>query len=375
MPVPESRRAAAPCVLLVTASLEAGGSERQLADMANFWVSRGLRIVMASWSGAGVADFYRLDPRVRRAHLDGPRANGPLATLTATFGRIRRLRRLIAAERPDAVISFITENNVLTLLAGTGSNARLIVSERAHPALDLNVSRVWRGLRKLLYSRADVVVAQTRQTAAWIEQHCHAKAVVVPNGLRELHDSQIPKESLIVGVGRLVPQKGFDLLLEAFARIAARFPDWKVVIVGEGGEREALERQRDALGLAGRVTLPGHSGAVESWMARAGLVVQPSRFEGFPNVVLEAMGLGAAVVSADCLAGPSDLIDDGANGRLVPVENVPALAAAMADLMAQPDERARLGRAATAVRERFRQERIMSLWNDCVMPEVRREEH
>ena len=171
----------------------------------------------------------------------------------------------------------------------------------------------------------------------------------------------------MLAVGRLVRQKGFDLLLAAFVRIASEFPEWKVVIVGEGPERENLRQQRDALGLAARVELIGHSDEVESWMARAGLVVQPSRFEGFPNVVLEAMGMGAAVVSADCLAGPADLIRDGVNGRLVPVEDVAALAEAMRTLLSQPDLRAQFGREALAVRERFREERVMALWNDCLV--------
>jgi GalNAc-alpha-(1->4)-GalNAc-alpha-(1->3)-diNAcBac-PP-undecaprenol alpha-1,4-N-acetyl-D-galactosaminyltransferase len=117
-----------------------------------------------------------------------------------------------------------------------------------------------------------------------------------------------------------------------------------------------------------RVEFVGQTPDVIDWMSRAGMVVQPSRFEGFPNVVLESMGIGAAVISADCPSGPADLIEDGVNGRLVPVGDVETLAQVMAELMSRPDERTRLGRAATGVRERYRQEAVMARWEACLFP-------
>ena len=119
-----------------------------------------------------------------------------------------------------------------------------------------------------------------------------------------------------------------------------------------GPERERLQQLSEELGLRERVRLLGEIPDVEAWLARAGLVVQPSRFEGFPNAVLEAMALGAAVISADCPAGPAELIRDGLNGRLVPVEDVPALAQAMRELM-QTRARARPRRASRGGRRDF----------------------
>ncbi len=177
-----------------------------------------------------------------------------------------------------------------------------------------------------------------------------------------MHVAADPKQPLIVAVGRLVRQKGFDLLLKAFANIRGRFPSWRVAIIGEGSERANLLRLCESLELNGHVEFVGKTRDVEGWLAQAGLVVQPSRFEGFPNAVLEAMGVGAAVISADCPAGPADLIEDGVNGRLVPVEDIDALSEAMAQLMSQPELRERLGREASKVRERFRQDLIMDQW-------------
>ncbi|HVO48294.1 MAG TPA: glycosyltransferase, partial [Steroidobacteraceae bacterium] len=164
-------------------------------------------------------------------------------------------------------------------------------------------------------------------------------------------------------------EKGFDVLLRAFAGIAAQFPQWRVGILGEGVERESLRRLSEELQLAARVEFAGEVREVETWMARAGLLVHPSRREGFPNVVLEAMGMGMAVISADCRAGPAELIENRVNGRLVPVDDVQALSRAMTELMSNPAERERLGGEARKVRERFAPERIMARWEACLRGE------
>ncbi len=357
--------------MLVTADLNGGGAERQLSEMANYWAARGVSVIVASWTSEGATDFYRLDERVRRAHLDVKPASGVLGVLSSACKRVVRLRAVVAAAQPDAVLSFITENNMITILATARLGVRTIVSERAHPGHDTSVPRVWRRLSRWLYSRCDGVVAQTVVTARWLEQHYRVRALVIPNALRVLGASDAQREKLIVGVGRLVRQKGFDLLLNAFARIAASFPEWKVVLIGAGEERDNLAKLCDELSLDTRVTFVAPTRDVESWMTRAGLIVQPSRFEGFPNVVLEAMGLGAAVISADCPAGPAEIIEDRHNGRLVPVENVAALAQAMADLIADPVERARMGAEAMRVRERFALERVMKMWEAALFGKSR----
>jgi GalNAc-alpha-(1->4)-GalNAc-alpha-(1->3)-diNAcBac-PP-undecaprenol alpha-1,4-N-acetyl-D-galactosaminyltransferase len=126
---------------------------------------------------------------------------------------------------------------------------------------------------------------------------------------------------------------------------------------------------RDELNLTGRAEFVGEVRDAELWMARAGLLVHPSRREGFPNVVLEAMGMGTAVICADCRAGPSELIEDGVNGRLVPVDDVDALTRVMSELMTKPDLRRGLGREACKVREAFSQTLIMEKWEACLLPQ------
>jgi glycosyltransferase involved in cell wall biosynthesis len=351
-------------VLLVTGTLQCGGSERQIADMANFWAAGRMGVTLATWTGPEAADFYRTDQRISRVHLDVGTTN----KVQGNLQRILKLRKLLSETRPDAVLSFLTRSNVPTILAGLGLGFRVVVSERTQPAHETGLPPLWRLFRRLVYPWAGEIVCQTRATAEWIQDNWDRKPVVIPNALRSLPEPPDVREPLILGVGRLVREKGFDLLLQAFARIAAAYPDWRLAILGEGLERPNLLRLRDELGLADRVEFQGHLQDIESWMGRAGLVVQPSRFEGFPNVVLESMGMGAAVISADCPAGPAELIEDGVNGRLVPVEDIAALSRVMAELMSDPDECERLGREAMKVRERFRQESIMSQWEALLLP-------
>jgi glycosyltransferase involved in cell wall biosynthesis len=357
-------------VLLVIASLGGGGAERQLSEMANFWAVQGWKVILATWSGNEVADFYRLDKRVERVYLtDGSTARVSASRIIANLSRVMLLRRLLKSSKADAVLSFMTESNLLTIIAASRLRLQVVVSERVQPAMHSAFPWVWRALRRILYARADTVVAQTKDAAQWIVRYCRARVTVIPNALRPLPEPQLGKRPEIVAVGRLTHQKGFDLLLEAYARILPSFPEWTLAIIGEGEERDNLTRLCTRLGLDEHARFVGQTADILPWMERAALVVQPSRFEGFPNVLLEGMGLGAAVISSDCPSGPSDLIEEGVNGRLVPVDDVSTLAKVMADLMRNGDERDRLGRAALKVRERYRQDEIMRRWEASLFPQ------
>lgn len=358
---------ARPSVLLITGALDCGGAQRAMSDMAEYWSRREWNVSLATWSGPEVRDFYPPAPGVRRVWLDVPASR--LGSWSDSLARVRKLRQWLRAAKPDAILSFIDVSNIHAIVAAYGLGVRVVVAERTDPGRNHGVRLPWKILRRALYSRANVVIAQTRDAARWLDSKCGVRTVVIPNSLRALPTLECCRENLIVAVGRLSEEKGFDLLLNAFANVTKAFPQWRLCIVGEGPQRAALTLLRERLGLADQVELVGQQSNVEAWMARAGLMVHPSRREGFPNAVLEAMGMGVAVICADCRSGPSELIQEGVNGRLVPVDDVRRLADVMAEMMASPQLRESLGREASRVRERYAQAGIMQRWEECLLPE------
>src|SRR5690606_24405534 len=164
-------------------------------------------------------------------------------------------------------------------------------------------------------------------------------------------------------VGRLHRDKGFDLLIQAYARIAGRHPDWDLVILGEGGERQSLQAMVDAAGLQARVSMPGRVGNVGDWYASADIYVLSSRFEGLSNTLLESLASGLTAVCFDCDTGPREVVREGVDGVLVrPNGDVAAMAAALSALMSDDETRRALASRAVEARERFSAQRVLGLW-------------
>src|SRR5690348_5094871 len=166
----------------------------------------------------------------------------------------------------------------------------------------------------------------------------------------------------MVAMGRVVPQKGFDLLLEAYGRVAPKHPDWSMTILGQGPLRDELVTRSQAMNLAERVHFPGEVSDPFTVLRSADLFVLSSSYEGFPNPLCEAMACGLAVISFDCPAGPAEIIRHGLDGILVPPEDVAALASALDRLMNDANERRRLSARAPEVLSRFNLDKVLLLW-------------
>lgn len=349
-------------------SLAAGGAERVVSLLANHWVAAGRGVTIATLAPRAT-DHYPLAPEVARIELRCDGGRGLLANLR----RARALRRELRRRRPAVAIAMMETANVLLAVAGAGlPGTACIGSERVHPPRN-DVRPVWGWLRRVMYRRLDAVVAQTDDTAAWLRRHTGiARVCVIPNpiatpapaaaGAATGRTGALASRPFVLGVGRLHQQKGFDLLLRAFARIATEFPQFDLVIVGDGPEREALRRLAGDLGIGARVSFPGLAADIGVWYRAADLYVLSSRFEGFPNTLLEAMAHGCAVVATDCDTGPRDIVRDGHDGLLVPPEAIEPLAAGMARLLGDAQLRAALGRKAVDVCDRFSAARIAARW-------------
>jgi len=360
---------------LVISTLGAGGAERVLSTLANWWAAAGHSITLVTLSD-GSDDFYWLDERIERIALGVMQpTRQPHEAVFRNLRRIRALRKAIVASRADVVISFIDTVNVLTLLATRRLGILTIVSERVDPRAH-PIGWAWTLLRGLTYTGAYAVVVQTRSVAEWMMESMRLRrCVVITNPLSLTLSMQhepvtacdeAGRRHVLMAMGRLVEQKGFDLLLDAFASAGARESGWRLVVIGDGPQREALQERARTLGVSDIVEFAGRVDQPEPLLRTAGIFVLSSRYEGFPNALLEAMAVGTACVAFDCRSGPSDIIRNGVDGVLVPPEDVAALTAAIKALMRDDVARARLAARAKEVRERFSIERIATQWGALI---------
>jgi GalNAc-alpha-(1->4)-GalNAc-alpha-(1->3)-diNAcBac-PP-undecaprenol alpha-1,4-N-acetyl-D-galactosaminyltransferase len=351
-----------------------------MATMANHWAARDWSVTLVTLDGA-TDDFYALHPAVERVAL-GVSGVSPNVwrAVRSNARRVMRLRRAIRGSRPDVVISFMAATNALTLLAARAERVPVVVSERVDPT-QYQLGRIWTRLRRVTYPWAAAVVVQTPEVLHWARGflrpetlHVIANPVAAPPDSPRSSAGFIARESRetatavrhVVGMGRLDSQKGFDLLVRAFAQCCARRLDWRLTIIGEGEERDRLEALAEQLGIRSLVLFPGRVTEPHAVLRDADLFVLSSRYEGFPNALLEAMAAGLPVIATDCPSGPAHIVRPGIDGLLVPVEDPDALAAAMASLMDDPACRAQMGQRAIDVLERFAVERIMADWESLL---------
>jgi glycosyltransferase involved in cell wall biosynthesis len=167
-------------------------------------------------------------------------------------------------------------------------------------------------------------------------------------------------------MGKFHHQKGFDLLLKAFARLKDQYPNWTLTILGDGPLRKSIESLRDELGLVGRVLLPGVVRNSHQVLQQADIFVMSSRWEGWSMALMEALSCGLPVIATDCRCGPREMIQDRANGVLVPTEDTEALADTMARLMSDESERKHLASRAAEINEQFGVDRIIGMWEDLL---------
>lgn len=362
---------------LVISSLRPGGAEGVFARIANGLCRRGHDISLLTLDDGAEPPAYPLEPGIRHTPLGLAQASsGPLSALANNFQRLRVLRSAILACGPEAVLTFMDTTNILTLLA-VGRSLPVVVSERVHPA-HYDIGKSWRALRRLTYPRATAIAVQTADIPAALGAGLRPLCRVIPNPVEPPAEAALPPAlervpgPLALAMGRLAEQKGFDMLLAAFAAIAPMHPDWTLAILGEGPERPRLEALVAEIGLEARVLLPGRVNSPGGALRRGDLFVLSSRFEGFPNALCEAMASGLPAVAFDCPSGPGEIIRHGVDGLLVPPGDVAALSAALAELISDEARRKAMAGRAPDILERFGLEKVLDMWEDALMRAAKR---
>jgi len=361
-------------IMLLVSSMHAGGAERVAATLANAWALRGDSVTLVPTFTHKGTCFYPLSDDVELVWLaDSLGGAGACAGLR----KLRALRRLVRARRPGVIISFLTNVNVMTLLATVGMKIPVIACERTNPAASVNVGRLLGWLRRVTYPWASMVTVQAQGSVAALRgmvPRIRALGVIANPLPPELPDRALASRlrdargrCRLVAMGRLVPAKRFDDLVRAFAGLAGDFPDWDLVVWGEGPEREALTSQVRQEGLEDRVFLPGRTARPWDELAAAHAFALVSSVEGFPNVLLEAMALGLPCLARDCPSGPREMTRDGQDALLIPPAGQDALALGLRRLLGDEALRDSLARrAAASVRQRYGLPSVLSSWDELM---------
>ena len=349
-------------ILFVIATLDSGGAERVVTHLANY-LSRRHEITIATfWNEE---PFYPLDQNIEYISLDIMRqTTGVVEKARYFIKRVQKLRTLFKERDPDVIISFLTETNIIATVAAKLAKKPIIISERI--AYDFLPLRYLQVARRLVYPLADALVTQTKGDKQNYKNLC--KVFVIPNPLNIAKCLEIPKESIILGVGRLEEQKGFDDLISAF--ITADLKNWRLVIAGEGSLKEQLESlvQKSKVD---NIEFIGRRKDIFDWYAKASIFAMSSRFEGFPNALLEAMACRCACVSYDCKYGPAELLGSD-RGILVKLGDKEALASALQQLANNATLRNLFtSNAQKYARKQYSIDKIAKKWEDVIKEVVK----
>lgn len=357
-------------IVFLVSSLGSGGAERVAATLCNAWCARGNNVILVpTFSGKGEC-FFELSSDIRIVYLADLVA-GRKRSIINQLSRLKMLRKLIKAERPDAIVSFLSNVNVAAIIATTGIDIPLVVCERTDPfVFPTPFSLRW--ARKLTYRFANALVVQTKNVASkfvadkWNIQILRVIGNAIPESVLGVRhkDSTDRIVHHLLAIGRMDEGKQFDRLIKVFADIASDNESWNLRIVGDGPLREKLMQQVIDLGLDKRVEMPGRIENVGAEFSCADIFVLTSKFEGFPNVLLEAMAAGLPCVTYDCQSGPREMSLDGQVAMLVALNDERALGQALARLMSDRELRHTLGnQAMRSVIERYSADRVMRQWD------------
>jgi glycosyltransferase involved in cell wall biosynthesis len=395
-------------VIFAIGHMGPGGAQRVVANAANSLVERGLEMHIVTLSPTP-PDAYTLHAGIIRHRLGGTlksatggsgatetteKYRGPIKralrpavllafavllrvkrTARALLKRsgistesVRGLRKVVNLVQPDCVFSFLTRTNVIALMATRGMDIRTVISERNDPRLQRH-PRAVETARRLLYPRATVVTANTLGALEALEAYVpKAKLAFLPNPLT------VPADRVVAGfdaptfltVARLVEQKGIDTLVRAAGVALPELPGWRLAVVGDGPLRADLEALAREVGIAGRIDWIGHVDDPFPYLRAARFFVLPSRFEGSPNALLEAMSCGLASIVTDASPGPLELIGKETAGLVVPVDDWQAMSRSIVALARDDRLRERLSAGALERSEPHLPEVALRTWLEVI---------
>ncbi|MFK8113093.1 MAG: glycosyltransferase family 4 protein [Rubripirellula sp.] len=339
-------------------SLDGGGAERVIAALASRLAERQHEVTLFTLDD-GLHNRHDLSPAVQRRSLN------VMSNSRSLWQRLQNTRRrvnsihnaLFDGQQFDVVLSFCDRTNILTLMAGRrNGQTPVVISERSDPAQQ-RLGRIGEWMRDRAYPQAATIVALTETSATHLRSRFQVPIEVIASAVDTPPHPSNRKTAIankrIVGVGRLEHEKGFDRLIDAFASLTPLAPDWSLRLLGEGSLRTQLERQVDQLGLTSRVEFAGWVRPIWNELSEATLFALPSRYEGFPSALLEAMAMGVPSVSVDCESGPRAILQQEMGSGLLVPNDTQSLADGIRQLIEDGELRESLGNNGRNVVDRF----------------------
>lgn len=343
---------------IVIANNTIGGSQRVAMNLSDWLTNKGIETTIIS---------------LKRTDKTGYDMQNYSFVQIESKRIIHSLKKIIKNKNVDCLISMGVPISVYTVPACFGIKITHIISERNDPS-HFSGKKITKHLSRFLMSFCDGFVFQTNQAKEFYKKIVKSKpSVVIYNPLPSTFSSNFltpfskERKKTIVSVGRLIPQKNHAILIDTFYNLSEDFCEYNLIIFGEGSERNSLETKIRELKLDGRVYLPGESNAVFENIYDSSLFVLSSNYEGLPNSLIEAMALGLPCISTDCpCGGPRELIQNGKNGLLVPVNEPVELEKAVRLLLSDSKKRQMIGNEAAKIKNLLNSDIISSQWFDFI---------
>lgn len=351
----------------VIGTLSSGGAERVISTLSNELIER-FDITIITFTKS--TPFYTLDDRIKviscMEKADKPKS--ALDSLKLNYTLVKRISRISKQENINILIGFITSANVLTVIASKLNRIPSIISERNNPLVE-DVPKLWELLRKYTYPKTDTLVLQTKGIKKLYEKKIRPhKITILPNpisaDLSNLRTDNTKEENIILSVGRLDKNKCHDELITAFNTINPK--GWKVKIIGDGNKKQELTTLIEKYNLTDRIEIISKVKDIDKYYNEASIFVFTSKTEGFPNALMEAMHFGLPCISTDCNFGPSDLIHNGENGFLIPVNDQEELTKKLSQLIDDKALQKKFSENAKRTTENYMSKNVVAQWEAII---------
>ncbi len=347
--------------------LNAGGAERATVSLANYFVSHDVQTNIITFKSC--ESFYPLDSKVCHCMVDFDDIEQGLSVkrLLGAIKRMFRIRSFIKSLDCDVLVGMSFSMTWYAVFATIFTKTKSIGTERNNP-YKYKSGKLNTILRKVFYKICDGYIFQTKKAAGFFTEELRKTDIIIPNAIfnESIYDLEPPvqREKIICSVGRLTHQKRFDLLIDAYAHIHEKFPDYKLIIFGEGELRNELVNQIERLRLTENIYLPGTNPDAVKVVNRSSVFVLSSDLEGMPNALMEALAMGVPCVSTRCDMGPEELICHNESGLLVEVGNVDEIAYGITKILKNQDFAEKLSMNARKLIETHSIDRISNVWLD-----------